>query len=93
MLFLRLYMQRLIMRWNAAYKGYMVKALIWILVAVLEAIIALWESETSSGGGFFSVYVRRFLLPTVPFMAVFILHDLFLAPLLVDDHKTATYMC
>lgn len=66
---------------------------LWTLIILIEAVIALYDLRLYSvRTGFWQFFSRRMLLPTLPFLVIFAVHDFLLAPMLVKGKKTVSYL-
>ena len=74
------------------YRSVLAWITIWAVVFIVEVFVAWWEVMSDSSCTFGELWTRRFLLPTMPFVVLFFAHDLFLAPLLVQDRKVLRYV-
>ncbi len=74
------------------YKSLAVKAAVWTGIFLVEALPAWWESAGNSAIGFLSHYLTTFLLPTLPFLVLFCIHDLLVAPMLVRAKRVVPYI-
>ncbi len=74
------------------YKSLAATAAVWAGIFIVEALVALWETGGESEIGFRSYYLKRYLLPTLPFLLLYCLHDLLVAPLLVRSKRVVPYL-
>ena len=74
------------------YKPLAAKAAIWAGIFLFEALLAWWESAGEASLGFGSHFVTKFLLPTLPFLLLFTIHDLFVAPMLIHQKRVIPYL-
>ncbi len=74
------------------YKSLAVKAAVWAGIFLVEALPAWWESAGNSAIGFLSHYLTTSLLPTLPFLLLFCIHDLLVAPMLVRAKRVVPYL-
>ena len=74
------------------YRSVLAWVTIWAVAFIIEVLVAWWEVMSDSSCPFGELWVRRFLLPTMPFVILFFAHDLFLAPLLVQGRKVLRYI-
>lgn len=80
------------MRIFKEYKSIAAGAAVWAGIFLIEALLARWETAGEEFLVFRSHYLTKFLLPTLPFLAVFCIHDLFLAPMLIRRKRLVTYL-
>ena len=73
-------------------KAVAVKAGLWAVIFLLEALLARWESAPVATLDFGEHFVHKFLLPTLPFMLLFAVHDLLLAPVLIRRKRLIPYI-
>ncbi len=69
-----------------------VTAAVWAGVLLVEALAAIWETAGGSGMSFPERYWTKFLFPTIPFLLLFIIHDLLVAPMLVYAKRLLPYL-
>ncbi|MDO4827329.1 MAG: histidine kinase [Bacteroidia bacterium] len=74
------------------YKSLAATAAVWAGIFIVEALVALWETGGESEIGFRSYYLKRYLLPTLPFLLLYCLHDQLVAPLLVRSKRVVPYL-
>ncbi len=74
------------------YKPLAAKAAIWAGIFLFEALLAWWESSGEASLGFWSHFLKKFLLPTLPFLVLFTIHDQFLAPMLIRRKLVVPYL-
>lgn len=74
------------------YKPWAAKATIWAGIFLFEALFAWWDSMSEASLGFWSHYLKRFLLPTLPFLVLFAIHDSLLAPMLIKGKRVVQYL-
>ncbi len=74
------------------YKSVAAGAAAWVGIFLIEALLARWESSGNPELGFRSHYLAKFLLPTLPFLVVFCIHDLLLAPMLIRRKRLVPYL-
>ena len=74
------------------YKSLAVTAAVWTGIIVVEALVALRETGGESEIGFGAYYLKRYLLPTLPFLLLYIIHDQIVAPLLVRSKRVVPYL-
>lgn len=74
------------------YKTMAAKAAIWAGIFLFEALLAWWESSGEASLGFLSHFWKKFLLPTLPFLVLFTIHDLLLAPMLIRRKRVVQYL-
>ncbi len=74
------------------YKALAAKAAIWVGIFLFEALLAWWESSGEASLGFLSHFLKKFLLPTLPFLVLFTIHDLFVAPMLIRRKRVVPYL-
>ena len=74
------------------YKALAAKAAIWAGIFLFEALLAWWESSGEALLGFWSHFLKKFLLPTFPFLILFTIHDLFVAPMLIHRKRVVPYL-
>lgn len=77
---------------DGKYRGPVVGAIIWAIVILVELFVALYDSKSGVSIPFGTLFVRRLLLPTLPFIVLFAVHDLVLAPMLVSRRRTVPYI-
>ncbi len=80
------------MRIIKEHKFLAVKAAAWAAIFLMEGLLAWWESSGSPAIGFWSHYLTKFLIPTLPFLLLFCVHDLLLAPMLIRGKRVALYL-
>ncbi len=73
-------------------KGLIAGTIVWALVIFVELFVALYDSKSGASIPFLKLFFRRLLLPTLPFIVLFAVHDLILAPMLVNRKKTVSYI-
>ncbi len=77
----------------ARHRDLLLGAVLWTAIIFIEAVVALYDFRVYSvQSGFWLFFFRRMLLPTLPFLVIFAVHDFLLAPMLVDRKKTAPYL-
>ncbi len=77
----------------AKHRDMALGAAVWTVIILTEAFIALYESRAYvPSPDFWPLFVRRMLLPTLPFLVICAVHDLLLAPMLVNGKKTVPYI-
>lgn len=69
------------------YKGLVVNSIAWLGIFLTEVLFALWEAPSAGQNGFSEIFFRRFFLPTLPFVALFVVHDLLVAPMLIKKKR------
>lgn len=74
------------------YKPWAAKSAIWAGIFLFEALFAWWDSMSEASLGFWSHYLKRFLLPTLPFLVLFAIHDSLLAPMLIKGKRVVPYL-
>ena len=74
------------------YKSLAVKAAIWTGIFLFEAVFAWWDSMSSPALGFWRHFLNGFLLQTLPFLVLFTIHDLLLAPMLSSGRRISLYI-
>ena len=74
------------------YKPLAAKAAIWAGIFLFEALLAWWESAGEISLGFWQHFLKKFLIPTLPFLVLFTIHDLLLAPLLIRRKRVVPYL-
>lgn len=74
------------------YKPLAAKAAIWTGIVLFEALFAWWDSMSEASLGFWPHYLKRFLLPTLPFLVLFFIHDIILAPILIRRKRVVPYL-
>ncbi len=74
------------------YKSFAAKAAVWTGIFLFEALLAWWESSGESSLVFGAHFVTKFLLPTLPFLVLFAIHDLFVAPILISRKRVVLYV-
>ncbi len=81
-----------IMAFFAGHRGLIAGTIVWALVLFVELFVALYDFKSGVGLPFMKLFLRRLLLPTLPFIVLFAVHDLVLAPMLVVRKKTVPYI-
>lgn len=79
------------MKLSEQNKSLLLKIAAWIAVFAAEAAVLLADYGANSASEFLSRYLHGFLLPTLPYTALFFIHDLLLMPVLMRRHKVAVY--
>lgn len=74
------------------YKPWAAKSAIWAGIFLFEALFAWWDSMSEASLGFWSHYLKRFLLPTLPFLVLFAIHDSLPAPMLIKGKRVVPYL-
>lgn len=74
------------------YKPLAAKAAVWAGIFLFEALLAWWESAGEYSLGFLSHFLKKILLPTLPFLVLFTIHDLFVAPMLIRRKRVVPYL-
>ena len=75
------------------HRDLLLGAVLWTAVILIEAVIALYDLRVYSvQSSFWPFFSRRMLLPTLPFLVIFAVHDFLLAPMLVKGKKAIPYL-
>ncbi len=74
------------------HKFLTLKVAVWAGIFLMEALLSWWESTGEPTMGFMSHYMTKFLLPTLPFLLLFCVHDLLLAPMLIRGKRVVRYI-
>ncbi len=75
------------------HRDLLLGAVLWAAVLLIEAVVALYDLRIHPvQSGFWQFFSRRMLLPTLPFLVIFAVHDFLLAPMLVNGKKTVPYI-
>ncbi len=77
----------------ARHRDLLLGAVLWTAIILIEAVVALYDIRVYSvPSGFWPFFFRRMLLPTIPFLIIFAVHDFLLAPMLVNRKKAVPYL-
>ena len=79
------------MKLSEQNKSLLIKIGAWTAVFAAEAAVLMADYGASSASEFVSRYLRGYLLPTLPYAALFFIHDLLLLPILMRRRKVAVY--
>lgn len=79
------------MRVFKEHKGLLVNAAVWSGIFLTEVFLAFWETSSTPRPDFTVFFLRRFFLPTLPFVALFAAHDLLVAPMLIRGKRVLSY--
>ncbi len=75
------------------HKSILVCTAVWTIIVVIEALIAMYDCHSLGiSQSFWDYYFHRLLRPTLPFLALFAIHDLLISPILIKHKKTALYV-
>ncbi len=69
-----------------------IKLMLLILVFAVEMLIALITYDSTADSGFWLQYFRHFFLPTLPFVVLYVVHDMFLVGILVSKRNLPLYL-
>ncbi len=73
-------------------KSFAIKALLCATVFAVEMLIALIGYDRTASAGFWPQYMRNFVLPTLPFVVLYVLHDILLVPILMNRRNVPLYL-
>ncbi len=73
-------------------RSFAIKSLLCLAVFAVEILIALIEYDRTVSVGFWTQYLRHFFMPTLPFVILYITHDVLLVPILMNRRNVPLYL-